>query len=153
MISSTYDPDGLITSFLKEEITSKGLRYNSSKTYLYDENNQVTEFIVKGKKKITFPFKTVDKLTGWNIKTVYSYDNKVVVKSQGSFLGTEEIEFKNKKITALKFHRVAKAIYKKDYEKEVVEYEYTWYFVKGLGMFKYVRKGNVPYKGEVVKSD
>lgn len=152
LISTTHDSGNLITSYLKEEITKKGLKYTSGKNYIYDNSNNQIIYDVKGKKKVTFPFKELSKLASWNVKTKKSYDNKVIITSRVSYIGLEKLDFNKKKVEALKFKRSVQITYKKEYKKEKVEYEYLWYFVKGLGMFKYTKIGSEPFEGIIIKS-
>lgn len=151
LISKTYDSDTTLTTVLKEEITKKGLKFVSGKIIEYDSLNSYV-FEVKGKHKITFPFKPISKMNHWKTKWKNSYDNKVIIKSEIKYLGQDSIVNEDKVIQVLNFKRTVHATYKKEYTKEKISYEYIWSFAKGQGMYRYTRKGNQALEGIIIEN-
>ncbi len=150
IVSTTYDSDNLIVSSLKERITRRGLRFEIGKFYVYSDSNIVNEYLVNGKKAITFPFKDLSKMKNWKTKTRNTYANKVIVKSIVAFIGIKRVTTDGVEERILIFKRTVKKRFKNEYDKLKEEYEYTWEFAPGKGMVKYEMKGSSPYKGVVI---
>ena len=153
LISSTYDADSLLTTVLKEEITKKGLKFVIGYKIEHDTLGNSYSLPVNGNKKITFPFKSLNKMKNWKVSVRNSFDNKVVVKSKIEYLGLDTLSTKGKELVVINFKRTVDVKYMKDYEKEKDHYEYIWSFAKGQGMYRYVRKGDLSLEGIIIKSE
>ncbi len=156
-ISETYNSDTLRKSYLKEEITKKGLRFIRGTLFEHDSLNIETVHPVSGRKKITFPFIDSNKLHKKKIIWKNVFDNKVIVKSQIEFLyvstATDNEGEDLQETFALSYKRTVKMSYKKEYDKEETIHSYHATFEKGLGIVSYERIGEFPLKATVVKSE
>lgn len=139
LISITLDEDSLITSFLKEKITPRGLRFNEAKVFLYDKKGKCVSFEVNGNKRLLFPFKNVKKMRGKKYKWRNSYANKVIVKSSMECKGRDSVWINGSKRDALIFGRKVTKKYKGEWEKRKICYSYTWYYVREEGLIWFIR--------------
>lgn len=145
--------DGTTANEITERITKKGLKFENGYKYSYDSTGTVSKYQISGRKKITYPFKPIDQMVNWKVKTVLRYDKRVVVTSKITCLSIDSLETNTGTVTCLKFKRVVDAKWKREFIKDSAHSEYIWSFVERLGVQQYERTGDVNYKGIVIKNE
>ncbi|MBD79875.1 MAG: hypothetical protein CL840_13255 [Crocinitomicaceae bacterium] len=152
VISTLKDGQKRLVSLMEDEITEKGLKHISGRTYEYDNEGNQSVYEVKGPKKIMLPFIPLSEMKGWKTKFKHSYSNKATVKSKMECLGYETISTTKGKIKILQFKRTAMYKYEKEYFEDEFKIEYVMSFAKGQGLIAYEQIGDgTKLKGEVIK--
>lgn len=152
LISTTYDQDSLIATYLKEKITRRGMRFESAETYKHDTLGYTYVIPVKGRKKITYPFKPLKNLKNKAIKWKTIHDNKIITRSTFTFQNTGSYSINGTPLTTFVMKRDVYTKYKKNFFKEKVYYSYTMHFHPDYGVVIYMRKGHEPLNGIIMES-
>jgi hypothetical protein len=153
LITSSFDSNNNLISYLSEEVTPKGLKFNEGKVFNYGSNNTlVVKYDVKGKTKITFPFIELSQMKNWKTKWKTYYDNKIVIKSTFEFLEIDSILFEGQYVEVIKLKRTVTKKYKRDYQRAKEKYEIILFFSKNYGLVKFTRTGTSAYEGVLINN-
>lgn len=152
LISCSFDTDSILSTYLKEKITKKGLKFEEGYLYQYDDQMNRTDITVKASKKITYPFKPIDKIEKWKVVWKSVHDNKIITKSKITCLGLDAFYYENENIETLLFEREVGTKYKRNFTKRKKYYTYYMSFTETHGLVHYTRAGYDQLKGTVVNT-
>ena len=143
IVTTTYSTTGEINMTIKEKITRKGMRFHSGTAYKFNEKkNRFEDFEIKGRKSISFPFKTLEKNEQTTFKYTNHYDHKLKFKSNCRFVfvDTTRLNYSYDSSPTLVFIRDVHFKQSKNFFKKKTRYSYTSYLIPNQGICYYSKK-------------